>query len=237
MRNEWRSYRGDAPELRADDDGDTPTLEGYAAVFNRYSQNLGGFVEVIERGAFSNVADGDGTVALFNHDTNSLLGTIPSGTLSITEDEIGLRYQIRLDPSDPDAQRVMAKARTGKLRGSSFGFTVSEGGDDWGQTEQGFPLRTIKPAGFSRLFDVGPVTFPAYRATEDDDLAVSLRSLADTTGRDLSTLIEAARRDALADTFDTAGDAPAVDDPAVSTGGEHPRSTAVRRWGGTRRDH
>lgn len=234
--SEFRAYRDTNPELRGAD-GDTPTLEGYAAVFGRYSQNLGGFVEVIERGAFSDVVGRDATVALFNHDPDNLLGTIASGTLTIAEDDIGLRYSVALDPSDPDAQRVMAKARTGKLRGSSFSFSLGEDGDEWTHTEQGFPLRRIRSAGVVSMPDVGPVTFPAYRATEDDALAVSLRSLADTTGRDMAELIDAAKRDALADTLDTPGDEPEVDDPTASAGGEQPRSTVVRRWGGTRRNH
>ena len=225
---EFRAYRQTIPELRAVDGG--VVLEGYAAVFNRYSQNLGGFVEQIDPAAFTDaLTRTDGTVGLFNHDPNNLLGTVASGTLTLEPDNIGLRYAIPIDMEDPDGQRVAAKARSRKLRGSSFSFTVAEGGAEWSTTDQGFPLRTIR--NISTLYDVGPVTFPAFLQTQDEGLAVALRSLADTTGRDIASLIEAARGDALAPLLAPAGD------PTPPTAEQHSRSTSVRRWTATARNH
>ena len=63
--------------------------------------------------------------------------------------------------------------------------------DDWGQTDDGYPLRTLTEVA---LRDLGPVTFAAYEST-----SASLRSLADTTEIDLEVLIQAAEDNNLRD--------------------------------------
>lgn len=143
------------------------TIGGYAAKFNRISQNLGGFVERIDAGFF-NKSRGDGwpgVVARYNHDDNMLLGTTAAGTLRLEIDETGLVYDV-----DPPMARadVYELVERGDVSQSSFAFGVFE--DDWGVTDQGFPLRTLVSG---RLFDVAPVNTPAYQ-----DTSVALRSLA-----------------------------------------------------------
>jgi len=191
---ETRSYkRVGQPEIRAAADGGTQ-IAGAGAVFMSYSQNLGGFVEQIEANAFDEVIDGD-VVALVNHDPNLLLGRSGAGTLALTIDADALRYVIDLDMSDPDAVSAAAKIRSGNMPGSSFSFVTAEDGDKWELTEQGFPLRTItRMAG---LYDVGPVTFPAYRGTEGAGAATALRSLAAFTGASIPELVAAAGRNEL----------------------------------------
>ena len=158
-------------ECRAGANG--PELTGYASVFNRYSQNLGGFVEEVAPGAFTDTLTRGNVAGLFNHDMNQLLATVDSGTLTLEQDATGLRYSMQLDVEDPDAVRVMRKVETQKLRGSSFSFRTLD--EEWGATEQGFPLRRLLAV---ELFDVGPVTNPAYLSTEENGAAVALRSLA-----------------------------------------------------------
>lgn len=175
-------------ELRQD--GDATRILGYAAVFNRYSHDLGGFVECIAPGAFGRVlgdAQND-VLALFNHDMDNLLATRAAGTLRLEEDDHGLRYEFDLDPTDPDHQRVIAKVRRGDLKGSSFGFRISVDGDSWATTEQDYPLRTITE--ISDLRDVGPVTTPAYPDTATI-APLALRSLSDLTGQPVEKLVEA----------------------------------------------
>lgn len=143
------------------------TIGGYAAKFNRISQNLGGFVEQIDRGFF-NKSRGDGwpgVIARYNHDDNMLLGTTVAGTLRLDIDDTGLVYDV-----DPPAARadVYELVERGDVQQSSFAFGVFE--DDWGMTDQGFPLRTLITG---RLYDVAPVNTPAYT-----DTSVALRSLA-----------------------------------------------------------
>lgn len=196
-------------ELRADDPGGD-TLCGYAAVFNRYSQDMGGWVETIAPGAFAKtISDQRDIYALFNHDPNAILGLNSARTLMLTEDEVGLRYEIKLD-SDHWGNTVRSKVARGELRGSSFGFSVvADTGVEWGLTEQGMPMRTVRAA---KLYDVGPVTYPAYLSTRDAGAAVALRSLAAATGVDVDELVDAAGRRELRSYIGS--DGPIVPEPA-----------------------
>ena len=172
-------------------DGDATFITGYAAVFNRLSKNLGGFVERIAPGAFKRVLNSGSEVqAWFNHDPNTLLGSTASGTLDLREDDTGLRYEFRIDRTDSDHERVLSKVRRGDLKGSSFGFRVAS--DEWGTTEEDFPQRTVIEV--AELRDVGPVSVPAY-----PDTAVALRSLAVLVDRPVDALVEAAARNELRD--------------------------------------
>ena len=194
--NEFRAYKqAGAPEVRAA--GDVLTIEGYAAVYSRLSQNLGGFVEMVDVGAFTDTLARQGErniMGLGNHDVSWLLGTTDSGTLRLESDATGLRYLIDLDMADPDAVRMAAKVRTGKMRGSSFSFRTIE--DSWSATTQGFPLRNLVAA---ELFDVGPVSQPAYRSTEEAGYSVALRSLSAFIDRPFEQVAEAARANTLTD--------------------------------------
>lgn len=193
---ESRFWRVPAAEVRAAADGGV-TLAGFGAVFMRYSQNLGGFVEQIAHGAFDDVLkrSGNNVQGLVNHDPNWLLADTESETMRLAADTVGLAYEMDLDMNDPDAVRAVAKVRTRKMRGSSFSFTTPPGGDTWTLTEQGFPLRTIST--FSGLYDVGPVGSPAYLDTEGDGLAVALRSLAEARNLNLGTVVDLARKNEL----------------------------------------
>jgi HK97 family phage prohead protease len=147
-------------------------IVGYAAMFGVDSLDLGDFIERIDPGAFSIVKERRGrkrpleTRALFNHDPNHVLGRFPE-TLRMTVDERGLRYEILPPASRPD---IIESIRRGDIRGSSFSFTVAPGGERWAD-EGGRSIRTI--TAIDSLFDVGPVTFPAYPETH---AAVAKRS-------------------------------------------------------------
>lgn len=154
---------------------------GYAARFNRLSQNLGGFVEQIAPGAFTKTLKEQDIRALFNHSEDNVLGRMSAGTLSLTEDDEGLSYEIRL-PDTTVGRDLAVLLERGDISGSSFGFRTLE--DDWSETEQGYPLRTLRAVSAR---DIGPVTFPAYV-----DSTSALRSLAETRNLDLVTLVAAA---------------------------------------------
>ena len=81
-------------ELREEDG--TLTAVGYAATFNRFSQNLGGFVEEVRSGAFRSTLNQADVRALFNHEPDHLLGRSTTGTLRLSEDDHGLRYEVDL---------------------------------------------------------------------------------------------------------------------------------------------
>lgn len=207
---ESRFWRVPDAEVRESGDG-TAVLAGYGAVFMRYSQNLGGFVEQLAPSTFDDVLKrtGSNVQGLVNHDPNWILADTESGTLRLLTDASGLPYEMDLDMSDPDAVRAIAKVRTRKMRGSSFSFSVPPGGDEWSLTEQGFPLRTISTV--SGLYDVGPVGSPAYLSTTDDGLAVALRSLAETRNLNLGSVVDLARKNELRSALD--GDTPPAPEP------------------------
>ena len=175
-------------EFRASDKG-LGILFGYAAVFNRYSQNLGGFVEQVAPGAFTkSLSDGVPVIARFNHEDNFLLGTTEAETLRLFVDGTGLGYEV--DVPDTSAGRdVKVLAERGDLRRSSFAFRVPKGGDSWDFTPEGYPLRTLTGV---QLVDVAPVTNPAYL-----DTTTGLRSLATHLHIGIDRVKEAADKDEL----------------------------------------
>jgi HK97 family phage prohead protease len=164
-----------AVENRSEDDGsEREYVVGYAAKFGVLSLDLGDFVERIDPGAFGIVAERRGrrrpleTRALWNHDPNYPLARYP-GTLKMTVDEVGLRYEFPV-PDTTYGRDIASNIRAGIVKGSSFSFTVPQGGDSWA-VEDGRSVRTIQR--IDSLLDVGPVTFPAY---PDADVKVAQRS-------------------------------------------------------------
>lgn len=140
------------------EDGETtsPKIVGYPAVFNSLSNDLGGFVEKIERGAFAqSLADNDEVHALFNHDDDKVLGRRGAGTLKLWEDDHGLRME--LDPPNTTVGNdVVELIKRNDLVSMSFGFYDVD--DSW-EVRDGKNVRTINSA---RLFDVSIVVNPAY---------------------------------------------------------------------------
>ena len=143
------------------------SISGYAAVFYRADQPgtefrlADDYVERIQPGAFDNaLQNADDARALFNHDSNQVLGRVSSGTLRLNVDEVGLRYQIDL-PDTQLGRDVATIIERGDVSGSSFAFAVNDKGSE--VTRDGEQMvRTITDVS---LFDVGPVTYPAYQAT------------------------------------------------------------------------
>ena len=160
-----RERRCVSAELRASGDG----IEGYAAVFDSPATIGESFVESIDPGAFADVlASGEDTKGLYNHSDNYVLASTAAGTMELSTDRVGLRYRI---PTLPKARGDVAEAIARRdVRGSSFSFTVAPGGDEWSQSADRMPHRRILR--IARLFDVGPVVWPAY-----GDTTVSARSL------------------------------------------------------------
>lgn len=152
-------------ELRATE-GESPKIIGYAAVFGQKSDDLGGFREVIKRGAFkASIANGDDVRALIDHNPTMILGRTSAGTLQTKEDRHGLKVEI--DPPDTQAARdLMTSIGRGDISQMSFQFRTIE--DSW-RTVDGEELRELRQVD---LIDVSAVTFPAYPQTD-----VALRSL------------------------------------------------------------
>lgn len=146
------------------------TIGGYAAKFNKPSQNLGGFVEYIAPSAFNRARGNDwpGVLARYNHDDNMLLGTTTARTLRLSVDDTGLVYEVDVPRARADVYELVQRGDVSK---SSFAFRViGDDGDEWGLTDQNFPMRTLLSV---ELHDVAPVNVPAY-----NDTSSAVRSLA-----------------------------------------------------------
>jgi hypothetical protein len=158
-----RAFRVRDLQLRQSEDG-KPIVEGYAAVFDSDSVELGwGFIEQIAKGAFRETLGQNPDVALtFNHDANFAIARTINGTLTLREDEVGLRFEAELDPEDPDVQKIVPKIRSGLVRQMSFAFWMLA----WRWIEDREPpLRIIEKVDLDGG-DVSIVVFPAYPATE-----------------------------------------------------------------------
>lgn len=155
-------------------------IDGYASVAN-VSTVIWYFEEVIAPGAFSRALDelsqGKQDVrSLFNHDANYVLGRTARGgnpgTLILREDSKGLWTET--EPPEqgksPIADSVVESIRRGDVSGMSFAFTVKK--QEWeffdDPTMEKLDRRTITEIGV--LYDIGPVTYPAY-----DQTSVGLR--------------------------------------------------------------
>ena len=149
-------------ELRIADSESGSVIEGHAAVFDSWSETLGSifpFKEIVRKGAFNESIGKDDIRALFNHDPNYVLGRNRAGTLELVEDEVGLKVRI-MPPDTSWARDIQTSIRRGDITQMSIGFIVKE--DKW-STDKEMDIREIKKV---QLFDVSPVTFPAYTATE-----------------------------------------------------------------------
>lgn len=167
---ERRYVRGTEVRYVRGVDGGKDKIQGYAAVFNQLSEDLGGFREKIDPGAFSEVLEGD-TRALKNHNSDYVLGRTTSGTLKLKEDDTGLRYEI-VPPDTQWAKDLMVSIDRGDITQSSFGFRVAD--DKW-ETQGEENIRTIIK--IAELPDVSPVTYPAY-----PDTNVQIRSIFTSAG-------------------------------------------------------
>jgi HK97 family phage prohead protease len=171
-------------ETEARAKGNKYYAEGYAAVFERRSGNLGGFVEVVKPTAFNKTIREADVRALWNHDPSLVLGRNKAGTLDLSLDSQGLHYRAEL-PNTSYGKDLYELLNRRDITQSSFTFFKVQ--DEWdlvaldGQNE--YPQRSLVEVG---LVDVSPVTFPAYEdATSGPARRAAFDGLAKRSGIDL----------------------------------------------------
>lgn len=160
-KHEVRVHLG-AVEFRKAGEGDGDglgTLEGYAAVYDSPSEDLGGFVEVVARGAFARALgdDAEEVLAYADHDPARRLGRTGNGSLRLSDDERGLKVEIDL-PNTSTGRDMAEEVRTGLVRGMSFGFRVIK--DKWEERAEGGYLRTLLDVDLAEVSAVGVPAYP-----------------------------------------------------------------------------
>jgi len=152
--------------------GDKPGLAGVASVYNQ-DYDSGWFIEHVLPGAFTRVLSEDPDVrCLFNHNPDNLLARTKSGTLRLADSKDGLTYDADTNADTTVGRDVQAMVDRGDLDGCSIGFTVAK--QNWREEkmDDGRIITHRDIVEFDELFDVGPVTYPAFTGT-----SVTTRSL------------------------------------------------------------
>lgn len=143
-------------------------LIGYAAVFGLPSHDLGGWKEIINPMAFKRtLSESPDVVALWDHDRRSVLGRTQSGTLALSVDSRGLKFEINA-PDTSTGRDVLEMVGRGDVTGASFAFTANE--ERWKEANEGPAIRELLDVD---LLDVTITPHPAY-----PDTNVARRSLA-----------------------------------------------------------
>lgn len=157
---EKRQLNAITTEFNTREDGETPIIEGYFAVFNSDYEIFPGATESIAPGAFTEALGGD-VRALINHDTTLVLGRNKANTLELREDSHGLWGSIRINPKDSAAMDLYERVSRGDVDGCSIGFDIAEEKTEF--LENGDMHWTIEK--ISPLYEVSCCTFPAYKET------------------------------------------------------------------------
>lgn len=151
-------------ELRAESQGDEMSLVGYASVFNSKSEDLGGFRETVLPGAFArSIRQGADVKALVNHDPSMIVGRTKNGTLKLEEDARGLKFNVKLPPTQV-GRDLFQLVKRGDMDQCSFAFTAKD--QSWEDERDGngdlYASRKLMDVD---LMDVSMVTYPAYTDT------------------------------------------------------------------------
>ena len=158
-----REQRFSTVHLRSETSSGKTYISGYTARFNTLSADLGGFKERIQPGAFDRtLAAGGDVTCTFNHEASLLFGRKKNQTLTLSADRVGLFFRCQIQEAARAGQDVLSYLRRGDLDQCSFGFVCQR--EAWSRaadpnTGALIDIRTILDCD---LFDVGPVTDPAY---------------------------------------------------------------------------
>jgi HK97 family phage prohead protease len=195
--NEGRNVTGEAKlkletrmfevgDFEVREDGEGMHLEGYAALFNSRSENLGGFTETIAPGAFNaSLKSRNNIFLLWNHDSGAPLASTRAGSLVLREDEKGLRISATLANTSVgrDVRELVA---TKVVSGFSFGFSLpTRGGDSWNDDGTERVLKSV------RLHEVSLTPFPAYQGTNGTATVRGLDKIAKRANVDADALADA----------------------------------------------
>lgn len=162
-------------------------IEGYALKFNEWSNDLGGFIELITPEALKNTDLSD-VRCLIDHDPSKIIGRTVSETLQLTVDDEGLFFRCEL-PDTTYSKDAYENIRLGNISNCSFGFYLAPGGEKLRKNPQtGIIERTI--TAISSIFDVSVVTYPAYDASSVELVQRSMQKIQESEKEKFLFLLE-----------------------------------------------
>ena len=187
---EIRTLPGQDVQLRKAFDGKN-YIEGYGIVFNKWSQDLGGFIERIAPEAIKGQS-WEGTIGTRNHNNDVILGKVPK-TMEIKSDTHGVFYSIET-PDNTAGRDTLVSIGRGDISGSSFTFTIPEDGETWEKPDKrGEPYRrTITRM---KVYEMGPVVSPAYLQTDTSVAKRALGKLRDEEEKNTNDYLEKQKRE------------------------------------------
>jgi HK97 family phage prohead protease len=133
----------------------TDTITGVLAPYSSPSCDLGGFVEVYERGCFNDYLNTDDPRVCLNHSVAQVLGRKSAGTAKFIDTPTGLNYECDL-PDTSYARDLKVSMARGDIRESSAAFFILE---KRLEVRGGIRTRVVTKA---RLVEGGPHVFAAY---------------------------------------------------------------------------
>lgn len=147
--------------LRTVEENEQRILTGYVNKFNTLSEDMG-FFEKVQKGAFSrSLNEKRNILALFNHDTSKVLGSTDTETLILSEDDVGLFFELRMNENLSYTKDIIELSKTGLLKNCSFGFEITD--EEWKEESEDVYVRTIKDV---NLYEITLTSIPAYTDSE-----------------------------------------------------------------------
>ena len=153
-----RDFKTKFTITRAESDESENVIEGYFALYEQETELFPNTYEIISRGAFDNTIKND-VRALWNHNTQYVLGRSKNGSLQLRADEKGLFGTIKL-PKTQYAEDLYELVKRGDIDQCSFGFNILD--EDLEELANGGYRWRIKDVD---LHEISVVTFPAYENT------------------------------------------------------------------------
>ncbi|WP_242491874.1 HK97 family phage prohead protease [Miniphocaeibacter massiliensis] len=165
-------------EFRSVENEDEKIIEGYFIRYNEETELYSGVYEEITREAVEKNLKGKDVRCLFNHDTAIVLGRTGNNTLELKSDEKGLYGKVRINLNDNEARDIYYRIERGDINACSFGFYILDEGIE--NRSDGTTKITIRDID---LFEVSPVTFPAYPTTNIAARQKQLKELEETQNK------------------------------------------------------
>lgn len=157
-KKEIRIFQCEDVEVRKVE-GEPTKISGYAIKWDKLSVPMWGFREKIAKGAFTESILKNNIKALWNHNSDMPLGNTAKRSLVLTEDDIGLRFDLQ-PPNNTWGNDAIESIERGDTDGVSFGFITIR--DDWDYSDPQMAIRTVLEG---ELLEISPTPFPAYPDT------------------------------------------------------------------------